>query len=188
MDGATAGTELDVGENLVLSGLAAGGHTVVAKYGGDGKYGPSESALLTFTIAKAALDINVADVTVNYPNKGIVEVKANVDGKYNITVNDKDYEVTVVDGVGTFDVTEELAVGEYDIEWDIAESENYTAASGSALYKVDKTALISLLMVTRPLTLVKLTQSLLQSMKMQKELSLTPSMVQMSIPMEYPKI
>ena len=140
VDGATAGTELDVDENLVLSGLAAGEHTVVAKYGGDGKYGPSESEPLTFTIAKATLEISVADVTVNYPNKGTVEVKANVDGKYNITVNDKDYEVTVVDGVGTFDVTEELAVGEYDIEWDIDESENYTAASGSAVYKVDKTA------------------------------------------------
>lgn len=138
--GATAGTELDVGENLVLSGLAAGEHSVVAKYGGDGKYGPSESVPLTFTIAKAALEISVADVTVNYPNKGTVEVKANVDGKYTIAVNDKDYlDVTVVDGVGTFDVTEELEVGEYDIEWDIAESENYTAASGSAVYKVDKT-------------------------------------------------
>ncbi len=140
VDGATAGTELAVDEDLVLSGLAAGEHSVVAKYGGDGKYGESTSNNLTFTIAKAALEISVADVTVNYPNKGTVNVTANVDGKYNITVNDKDYEVTVVDGVGTFDVTEELAVGEYDIEWDIAESENYTAASGSATYKVDKTA------------------------------------------------
>ncbi|WP_407462203.1 Ig-like domain repeat protein [Methanobrevibacter sp.] len=139
VDGATSGIELDVDDDLVLSGLAAGEHNVVAKYGGDGKYGPSESEPLTFTIAQAALEISVADVTVNYPDKGTVEVKANVDGKYTITVNDKDYEVIVVDGVGTFDVTEELDVGTYDIEWDIEESENYTAATGSAVYKVDKT-------------------------------------------------
>ena len=139
VDDATSGIELDVDDDLVLSGLAAGEHTVIAKYGGDGKYGPSESVPLTFTIAKAALEINVADVTVNYPNKGTITVESNVDGKYTITVNDKDYEVTVVDGVGTFDVTVELPVAEYPITWDIAESQNYTATSGSAVYKVDKT-------------------------------------------------
>ena len=140
VDGASAGTELDVGADLVLSGLAAGEHTVVAKYGGDAKYGESESEPLTFTVAQAALEITVADVTVNYPNKGTITVESNVDGKYSISVNDKEYEVIVVDGVGTFDVTEELNVGTYDIEWDIAATENYTGATGSAVYKVDKTA------------------------------------------------
>ena len=136
VDGSSSGTELDVSQNFVLSGLGAGTHTVVAKYGGDSKYGESTSNTLTITVAQATLEISVADVTVNYPNKGNVKVNANVDGKYTIKVNNKAYEVTIVDGQGNFDVTEELAAGTYAITWDIDESENYTAASGSAVYKV----------------------------------------------------
>ena len=102
----------------------------------------SVSAANTYVRGDANGDgkITVADVTVNYPNKGTITVESNVDGKYSISVNDKEYEVIVVDGVGTFDVTEELNVGTYDIEWDIAATENYTGATGSAVYKVDKTA------------------------------------------------
>ena len=136
VDGSTTGTELDVGQDFVLSGLGAGEHNVVAKYGGDGKYGESTSNTLLINVARAELNITIEDVTVNYPNKGTVKVNATVDGKYTIRVKDTDYEVNVIDGVGTFDVTETLAAGTYAITWNIAESENYTAASGSANYIV----------------------------------------------------
>jgi hypothetical protein len=82
------------------------------------------------------LEISVADVTVNYPNKGTVTVNANVDGKYNISVNNVKYEVTVAGGVGTFNVNEQLNPGTYEIAWNVPASVNYTGATGDAVYKV----------------------------------------------------
>ena len=136
VDGSTAGTELAIGEDFVVSGLSAGEHNITAKYAGDDLYGPAESNVLTINVAKAELVITIDSATTYYPNTGVVNVSANNDGVYTINVNGKPYNVTIAAGKGTFEVTEVLSVAEYPITWDIAESENYTGATGSAVYKV----------------------------------------------------
>ena len=125
VDGSETGTQLSITENFVLSGLSAGEHTVVAKYGGDPTYDVSTSNI-TIIVAPATLEFNVTNVTVNFPNNGTVNVTSNADGVYNVSVNNVVYEVTVANGKGSFEVQQELPVGEYVISWNIPEG-NYTA-------------------------------------------------------------
>ena len=140
IDDSTSGTQLSVDEDFVLIGLSAGEHNITAVYNGDGTHAGTTSNKITLNVAQGILNITIADVRSNYPTPGTVVVKSNIDGKYTIKVNGVDYEVTIIDGEGNFTVQEVLPVGTYDITWDIPESVNYTGATGSASYIVDKTA------------------------------------------------
>ena len=136
VDGSTAGTELAIGENFIVSGLTAGEHTIVAKYNGDGNYSVAESNTLTLNVAKAPLTFEVVDAIAYYPDTGTINVAASADDTFTILVNGVEYSVTVENGKGSVKVNEVLDVGEYDITWNIPDGDNYIGTEGSAKYEV----------------------------------------------------
>ena len=76
----------------------------------------SSSDKKTFTVSNGSitnLRVEVSDV--DYPNRAHAVVYANVDGSYIVTVNNKNYTVTVKDGNGTSAEFDLLNVSEYNV-------------------------------------------------------------------------
>ena len=129
---------LEVGQDLIVTGLSAGEHRIVAKYGGNDEYEGSTSLELLINVQKATLTLSIVGDEVVYPESGKVTIESNVDGVYTVYVGETPYEARVSLGSGTFAVPT-LDVATYTISVNVAESENYTAASATGTYKVTKT-------------------------------------------------
>ncbi|WP_405293558.1 Ig-like domain repeat protein, partial [Methanobrevibacter sp.] len=101
--------------NFTLPLYVVGDYTVNLTYVANGEYNET-TITKTFEVKNGT--ITVSDVTalvVKYPNVTVVFIEANVDGDYNITVNNKNYTVTVKDGEGnkTLGV---LDAGKYNVD------------------------------------------------------------------------
>ncbi|WP_407462760.1 beta strand repeat-containing protein, partial [Methanobrevibacter sp.] len=128
---------LEAGEDLIVTGLSAGEHRIVAKYGGNEQYEGSTSLELLINVQKATLTLSIVGAEVVYPETGKITLNSNVDGVYTIYVGEDDYEVRVSLGSGTVAIPT-MDVGNYTVTVNVAESENYTAASATGTYKVTK--------------------------------------------------
>ena len=127
-----------------ISGLGAGNHSVIVKYNGDDKYVTAEVAK-SISVAKAnpVLDVIIADVdydsvfTIESTLNGVNSAK--LTGDVIVTVNGKDYVVSVVDGKGTLEGIK-LSAGSYDFSAKFAGNDNYNSVSDSGNFKVNKIA------------------------------------------------
>ena len=80
--------------------LPIGAYTAEISYPGDGNYSANSTVSGQFAVMGVIekLTIEIAEVT--YPERAVAVVNASVDGEFNITVEGKDYTVTVSQGTG----------------------------------------------------------------------------------------
>jgi hypothetical protein len=112
--------------NLTLNNLTGGLHEVTATYPGDGKYlETSKSA--TFIIPRAQSYIDVEFTTPQSVGSGVlfkVTMGQRVNSTVKLNVGDDSYYFAVVDGVGTYTVSN-LASGKYDVKATFAGDDKY---------------------------------------------------------------
>ena len=93
-----------------MYGLDAGSYVVYADYSGDGSHDSARDSI-TIIVDKAINNVVVSVENVTYPDNVTINVLADIDGTYLITVAGTTLEVSVVNGVGNW--TMALAVGNY---------------------------------------------------------------------------
>ena len=123
---------LSVKESFVLSGLDAGSYVVYADYSGDGSHDSARDSI-TIIVDKAINNVVVSVENVTYPDNVTINVLADIDGTYLITVVGTTLEVSVVNGVGNW--TMALAVGNYTTITKI-ELPNYDTVVKEAAFSV----------------------------------------------------
>ena len=123
---------LSVKESFVLSGLDAGSYVVYADYSGDGSHDSARDSI-TIIVDNAINNVVVSVENVTYPDNVTINVLADIDGTYLITVAGTTLEVSVVNGVGNW--TMALAVGNYTTITKI-ELPNYDTVVKEAAFSV----------------------------------------------------
>jgi len=123
---------LSVKESFVLYGLDAGSYVVYADYSGDGSHDSARDSI-TIIVDKAINNVVVSVENVTYPDNVTINVLADIDGTYLITVAGTTLEVSVVNGVGNW--TMALAVGNYTTITKI-ELPNYDTVVKEAVFSV----------------------------------------------------
>ena len=118
--------------------LPAGSYTFKAVDTGSDTYN-EKTDLGSFTVNKItpAMDINVDDIQVGEDATITVSVPAGVTGDVIITVNNKNYTVTIVDGKAVKTISG-LRAGEYNVTVRYDGDNNYTSVSGNAKFSVSK--------------------------------------------------
>ena len=101
---------IGVNESFVLSGLNAGSYVVYADYSGDGNYESARDSI-TIIVNKAINNVVVSVENVTYPDNVLINVRADIDGTYMITIDETTLDVTVLNGVGNGVIS--LPVGNY---------------------------------------------------------------------------
>ena len=115
--------------------FAAGNHTITAKYSADGNFTDDE-AEITITVEKATNNVKViVDKTV-LPNVVVVNVTADVDDTYVVTVGDKTVNVKVEAGKGNGSIA--LPAGENYNANTTWSNDNYTVSITNATFDVVK--------------------------------------------------
>ena len=99
-----------VNESFVLSGLDAGSYVIYANYSGDSNYASALDSV-TIVVNKAINNVVVSAKSVICPDNVTINVKADIDGIYIVSVGGNDLEVNVVNGKGSIMVS--LGVGDY---------------------------------------------------------------------------
>ena len=123
---------LSVKESFVLSGLDAGSYVVYADYSGDGSHDSARDSI-TIIVDNAINNVVVSVENVTYPDNVTINVLADIDGTYLITVAGTTLEVSVVNGIGNWTIA--LAVGNYTTITKI-ELPNYDTVVKEAAFSV----------------------------------------------------
>ena len=126
----------------VISNLSSGNYTLLVKYGGNKEYA-SVNSTKNINVAKASPKLEVAIKNVDYGENLIIEVILNganndkLTGMVDVTINNKNYTVEVVNGKGTL-LGDKLGAGVYNFSaiWDGNDNYNLTADSGK--FKINK--------------------------------------------------
>nr|WP_295160685.1 Ig-like domain-containing protein [uncultured Methanobrevibacter sp.] len=123
---------------LEIDDLTSGNYTVTAKYLGDDKYTPA-NATGNFKVDKvpSTVSVEVDDITVG--DKAVITVKVPKDatGNVTVTVDGKDYNVSVADGKGTL-VIPGLKAGNYTVDAKYNGDDKYESSSNSTEFEVSK--------------------------------------------------
>ena len=119
--------------NRVISGLAAGNYVVQIGIV-DGNYSAFNETAFNVVPKAVFLVVSVEDIT--YGEKARVIIEADLDGVYFVYVDNKQFAVTVRDGVGNVSVSN-LTVGSYDVNVSIVDS-NYGAVNSTSFAVVPK--------------------------------------------------
>ena len=129
---------------LVVSNLAAGYYTVVAKFAENDMYLASMDTV-RFTVSKLAstITVNVSNINVGEDAVISIAVPEVTSGVASVTVNGKSYNVAVVDGKGSL-IVSGLAAGSYDVVAKFAETDMYLASENSAKFTVSKLVISSM--------------------------------------------
>ena len=129
---------------LVVSNLAAGYYTVVAKFAENDIYLASMDTV-RFTVSKLASTITVAVGDINVGDDAVIGIAVPevTSGVASVTVNGKSYNVAVVDGKGSL-IVSGLAAGSYDVVAKFAETDMYLASENSAKFTVSKLVISSM--------------------------------------------
>ena len=129
---------------LVVSNLAAGYYTVVAKFAENDMYLASMDTV-RFTVSKLAstITVNVGNINVGEDAVIGIAVPEVTSGVASVTVNGKSYNVAVVDGKGSL-IVSGLAAGSYDVVAKFAETDMYLASENSAKFTVSKLVISSM--------------------------------------------
>lgn len=133
--------QLDNGVALwYISPLDAGKYTIVAEYGGDENYNPSNATfVLKVSQIKSILSVSVNDASVNdrvAVNVKLFDVDGNgITGKVSISLNNKVYTVNVNNGEGKL-ILGKLRSGNYMFSAVYDGDEDYSTTSTSGNFKV----------------------------------------------------
>ena len=125
---------------LKIADLTTGDYPVFAYYNGDKYYKTSYNST-TFNVAKLAstTTVNVSDIKVGEDAVISIAVPEITSGVVSVTVGDAIYNVAVVDGKGTLNLSG-LASGSYDVVAKFNGDDKYLASEDSAKFNVTKLA------------------------------------------------
>ena len=112
-------------EELIVPNLNVGKYIVTGTYEGDSYYtnGSGINSSVIFVIAKS-IDLNITASNMTYGENATVNVESNVDGKYLVYVDNKQFVVTVVNGAGNISV-QDLSVGSHVVNVTVIDA-NYS--------------------------------------------------------------
>ena len=128
----------------VISNLSSDNYTLLVKYGGNKEYA-SVNSTKNINVAKASPKLEVAIKNVDYGENLIIEVILNganndkLTGMVDVTINNKNYTVGVVNGRG-IDIGDKLPAGVYNFSAAWSGNDNYNGTNTSGSFKVNKIA------------------------------------------------
>ncbi|MDO5848694.1 MAG: Ig-like domain repeat protein [Methanobrevibacter sp.] len=125
--------------NYAIDDIEAGDYSVEAKFEGNETHAPS-SADSQFSVTKAnsTVSVSVDNITFGDRVSGVVSLGNGLDGNVTVTINDKDYEISVADGNGVIDEVISLDAGNYDVVVSFAGNDNYNPSSNTTSFAVAK--------------------------------------------------
>ena len=129
---------------LVLPGMAGGNHTISAKYAGDDKYAPVNITSSSFDVDKVSSAVSVKADNTTVGDKAVIEITVPDDatGIVTVTVDGKDYNVSVAGGKATL-VIPDLEAGVHDITATYLGDDKYEPSTVSDKFEVSKVKLDS---------------------------------------------
>ena len=115
-----------------------GTYNVTARYMGDDKY-VNASANTTFKASKVPSSVNVTVENITVGDKAVIEVSVPKDatGNVTVTVDGKDYNVSVSDGKGTL-VVPGLKAGNYTVDVKYIGDDKYEESTNATKFTVSK--------------------------------------------------
>lgn len=128
----------------VISNLSSDNYTLLVKYGGNKEYA-SVNSTKNINVAKASPKFEVAIKNVDYGENLIIEVILNganndkLTGMVDVTINNKNYTVGVVNGRGIA-IGDKLPAGVYNFSAAWSGNDNYNGTNTSGSFKVNKIA------------------------------------------------
>ena len=128
----------------VISNLSSDNYTLLVKYGGNKEYA-SVNSTKNINVAKASPKLEVAIKNVDYGENLIIEVILNganndkLTGMVDVTINNKNYTVGVVNGRGIA-IGDKLPAGVYNFSAVWSGNDNYNGTNTSGSFKVNKIA------------------------------------------------
>ena len=128
----------------VISNLSSDNYTLLVKYGGNKEYA-SVNSTKNINVAKASPKLEVAIKNVDYGENLIIEVILNganndkLTGMVDVTINNKNYTVGVVNGRGIA-IGDKLPAGVYNFSATWSGNDNYNGTNTSGSFKVNKIA------------------------------------------------
>ncbi len=128
----------------VIFNLSSDNYTLLVKYGGNKEYA-SVNSTKNINVAKASPKLEVAIKNVDYGENLIIEVILNganndkLTGMVDVTINNKNYTVGVVNGRGIA-IGDKLPAGVYNFSAAWSGNDNYNGTNTSGSFKVNKIA------------------------------------------------
>lgn len=128
----------------VISNLSSDNYALLVKYGGNKEYA-SVNSTKNINVAKASPKLEVAIKNVDYGENLIIEVILNganndkLTGMVDVTINNKNYTVGVVNGRGIA-IGDKLPAGVYNFSAAWSGNDNYNGTNTSGSFKVNKIA------------------------------------------------
>ncbi|WP_458405856.1 Ig-like domain-containing protein, partial [Methanobrevibacter sp.] len=126
---------IDIRNEFGISGLSGGEHTVVAEYSGNENYKAVNSTAITITVNPLSPTLTVTTQKIRYGQNATISIglaglnDEKLDGVVKVTIDGKEYNVTVSEGVGTLTVSGlNLNTVGYPITAEFAGNDNYTSA------------------------------------------------------------
>ena len=125
---------------LEITGLDSGSYTVIATYIGDDKYNGAQ-ANGTFTVSKVPSSVNVTAENITVGDKAVIEVSVPEDatGNVTVTVDGKDYNVSVSGGKGIL-VVPDLEAGNYTVEVKYLGDDKYEESTNATEVRTPRSA------------------------------------------------
>ena len=123
---------------LTVSGLNSGSYNVTVKYLGDEKYLTGNNNT-TVNVNKVPSNVTVSADNITVGEKAVIEIAVPYDatGNVTVTVDDKDYNVTVVGGKGIL-VVPGLKVGNYTVDVKYLGDRKYESNTNATKFSVNK--------------------------------------------------
>ena len=127
---------------LVIPGASGGNHTVVAKYPGDDKYGPSANVTKSVEVAEVPSSVTVKVDNITYGENAVIEVTGPVDatGNVTVTIDGKNYTAEMSNGKATV-IVPGLEAGNHTVDVVYSGDDKYAPNSTSTEVEVSKDAI-----------------------------------------------
>ena len=123
-------------ESIFLN-LAGGKHVLYARYSGDMNYAPAEDSV-TITVYRLEIELTIEVENTTYLKNISGKVTSSLDGKYVVSIGDLVFNITIKNGVATFNIDEVLNAGIYDAYIDFEGNENYTMIFNRTSFEIRK--------------------------------------------------
>ena len=127
------------GSLKVSDKLAANTYNVEASYAGEYPYAASNaSTSFKVEVIPTSLSVKVADIKEGEDFTIDVTLSNNLTANVSVVINQKEYNVSVVNGTGSLKVSDKLAANTYNVEASFKGLSPYAASTNATTFKVEK--------------------------------------------------
>ncbi|MBQ7928727.1 MAG: hypothetical protein IJ287_08325 [Methanobrevibacter sp.] len=124
-----------------VSNLKPGNYTIRAESQKTDEYNSNaETKVIQISKIKPVLSLNVSDVSIGEKINVKVTLSDEITSMVKVNLNMKNYDINVLDGVGTLSIDNDLAAGSYTLSVQLEENEYYLKSTSSASFNVKKIA------------------------------------------------